>query len=135
MNKIEGSTILLVEDHAPLLRNIAFILEVAGFDVMTAHNGAEALALLKRHTPDMIVSDLNMPEVDGAALLQMVRADARWSSLPFIMLSSRYSYDDLMRVLDLGADEFLPKPFDAYELIDAIQMALEETPHLRRIAG
>lgn len=135
MNKIESSTILLVEDHAPLLRNIAFILEVAGFDVMTAHNGAEALALLKRHTPNMIVSDLNMPEVDGAELLQIVRADARWSSLPFIMLSSRYSYDDLMRVLDLGADEFLPKPFDAYELIDAIQMALEETPHLRRIAG
>lgn len=135
MNGIEGSTILLVEDNTALLRNVAFILEVAGFEVLTAHDGAEALQVLKQRSPDIIVSDLNMPEVDGAQLLQTVRADSRWSCIPFIMVSARYGYDDLMHVLDLGADEFLPKPFDAFELIDAVHITLAETPHLRRIAG
>jgi DNA-binding response OmpR family regulator len=123
-NSIDGALILVVEDHIPLLRDISFIVQVAGFDVMSASNGAEALDMMKRQIPDLVVSDIEMPTMNGYDLLRQMHREKKFASVPCIFMSGRDDYDHLMTALDLGAADYLPKPFDAYELIDAIHMAL-----------
>ncbi len=123
---IEDSLILVVEDNLTVQREMAFLLQVVGFNVMTAIDGAEALNIMVQHKPDVILSDVNMPGMDGFTLLRKVRTDKALCAVPFILTSSAYSYDDLMHALDLGANEFLPKPFDVYELVDAICLTLGE---------
>lgn len=113
--------ILLVEDHAPLLRSMAFLLEVAGFDVLTASDGAEALNVLRKQIPDLVISDVSMPNMDGYELLQRLRSSTQWHKLPFIFASARYDMDDLMYGLELGANDYVPKPFDIYDVLDSIQ--------------
>ncbi|MBZ0292294.1 MAG: response regulator [Anaerolineae bacterium] len=116
-----SGTILLVEDHAPLLRSMAFLLKVAGFEVITAGNGRDALLSLETQTPDLIITDTQMPHVDGYQLLEKVRGNGNWSRIPFILMSADYEYDDLMRGLTLGANDYLPKPFDIYDVLDSVQ--------------
>ena len=116
--------ILLVEDSIPLLRNAAFLLEISGYKVLTATNGQEAITILHRQRPDVIVSDIEMPRMDGYQFLQAVRADRRWRTIPFVFVSGKYELDDLMYGLDLGADDYLPKPFDIYDLLEVIERTL-----------
>ena len=129
-------TILLVDDHLPLLRNMAFLLEVAGFDVISATDGREALDILETQTPDLVISDVKMPRLDGYGLLKAIRNDVRWHHLPFIFASAQYQLSDLVYGLDLGANDYVPKPFDIYDVLDAIQRTV---PGLineqRRLAG
>ena len=120
-------TVLLVDDHLPLLRNMAFLLEIVGFDTLTAASGTDALDLMNTCSPDLIISDIDMPGMDGFEFLRAVRADERWHGTPFIFTSTRYGLDDLLLSLDIGADDFVPKPFDIYDVLDAIQRA---APHL-----
>ncbi len=129
--------ILLVEDHAPLLRSMAFLLEVAGFDVVTAANGEEALSALRKQTPDLVISDVSMPDVDGYELLRRLRASSQWGKLPFIFASARYEMEDLMYGLELGANDYVPKPFDIYDVLDAIQRTVPGLINNRghRLAG
>jgi DNA-binding response OmpR family regulator len=124
--------ILLVEDHAPLLQSMAFLLEVAGFDVMTARDGEEALNALCQQAPDLIISDVSMPKMDGHELLRRVRSTSQWRKLPFIFASARYEMEDLMYGLELGADDYVPKPFDIYDVLDAIQRTVPSLIHDRR---
>ena len=121
-----SGVILLVEDSIPLLRNAAFLLEVAGYKVHTAANGVEGMDILRRQRPDIIISDIEMPQMDGYQFLQKVRADRRFRSIPFIFISGKYELDDLMYGLDLGADDYLPKPFDIYDLLDVIRRTLQQ---------
>ena len=123
----EGALILVVEDHIPLLRDVSFILQIAGFDVLSASDGAEALKLMSRCTPDLVLSDIEMPNLNGYDLLRQMRAEKKLASVPCIFMSGKDDYDHLMTALELGAVDYLPKPFDAYELIDAIHMALTDT--------
>ncbi len=122
--------VLLVDDYAPLLRNMAFLLELAGFEVTTARDGQEALDGLRQRTPDLIISDIDMPRLNGYDLLRQVRAQPEWMGVPFIFISARYTWEDLMLGLELGADDYVPKPFDIYDLLDAIGRTLARpTPH------
>lgn len=136
LNNNAHGLILLVDDHAPLLRNMAFLLEVAGFDVITARSGMEAIDALRQQIPDVIISDVNMPGMDGYELLTRVRSAANWQHLPFIFASAKYEMHDLLYGLDLGANDYIPKPFDIYDVLDAIQRT---APHLivadRRLAS
>jgi CheY-like chemotaxis protein len=122
----EGALIMVVEDHVALLRDMSFILEIAGFVVVSASDGAEALALMKRQTPDLVLSDIDMPNLNGYELLRQMRTDKKLAAVPCILMSGNDDYDHLMTALELGAADYLPKPFDAYELIDAIHMALTD---------
>jgi len=124
---LEGALILVVEDHPPLLRDISFILQVAGFDVLSASDGVEALNVMKRQTPDLVLSDIEMPNLNGYELLRQMRAEKKLASVPCVFMSGKDDYDHLMTALDLGAADYLPKPFDAYELIDSIHIALTDT--------
>jgi len=132
---LESGLILLVDDSTPLLRNAAFLLEVAGYKVLTAGNGVEGMEVLRRRTPDLIISDIDMPAMDGYQFLQKVRAHRRWRALPFIFISDRYELDDLMYGLDLGADDYVPKPFDIYDLLDAIRRTMPRTDDTEQMAG
>lgn len=129
--------VLIVDDFAPLRRSLAFLLRIAGFDVITADNGAFALAEIKAELPDLIISDVTMPAMDGYALLAEIRSCAAWSHLPVIFMSGRYALDDVLTALDRGASDYIPKPFDIYDILDSIQRV---APHLipvvsQRIAG
>jgi CheY-like chemotaxis protein len=126
INTPEGALIMVVEDHVALLRDMSFILEVAGFDVVSASDGVEALALMKRQTPDLVLSDIDMPNMDGYELLRQMRTEKKLAAVPCILMSGNDDYEHLMTALELGAADYLPKPFDAYELIDAIHMALTD---------
>lgn len=121
---IDYTSILLVESDTPLLRNIAFLLNVIGFQVTTASDAGQALDSLRQQTPDLIIAATDLPGISGYDLLHQVRADERWQHIPFIFISGRYGLRDLMHGLDLGANDYVPKPFDIYDLLDAIKRTL-----------
>jgi DNA-binding response OmpR family regulator len=127
-NSLEGSRILIVDDHAPLARNIAFLMQIAGFEAITAFSAEEALELLDQQAVDMVIVDAHMPRLSGFDLLATLKINDHTAHLPVVMTSSRYTYQDLMHALDLGAAEFLPKPFDAYDLVEAACGALRGQP-------
>jgi CheY-like chemotaxis protein len=114
-------TILIVDDYLPLLRNMAFLLEMTGFEVVTATDGLKALETLEKDCIDLVISDIDMPNLDGYGLLHSMRNDVRWHDLPFIFASSHYELDDLLFGLEQGANDYVPKPFDIYDVLDAIQ--------------
>lgn len=118
------TTILLVEDDVSLLDIMREILEMEQYQVVTARNGLEALMLLDQHLPDLVVSDLMMPVMDGFTLLREVRARPEGAGLPFLFLTARSSREDMTRARQLGVDDYLFKPFDSGELLTAITSRL-----------
>lgn len=111
---IDFTSILIVDNNVKLLRETAFLLKVAGFRVAAADNCAQALELLHRRFDLMIVNG-DLP--DAEALIGTLKPRA----IPFIITSERYALEDLLRVLDLGAADFVPKPYDIYDLLDAVK--------------
>jgi DNA-binding response OmpR family regulator len=129
-----GERILLVEDNVRLLRSMAFLLNILGFEVMTACDGADGLSALRSRIPDLIIADIEMPRLNGYEFLRSIRADKRWSCIPFIFSSEKYSLHDLTYALDLGANDYLPKPFDIHDVLEVIARTLPPSmEHLRKI--
>ncbi len=117
--------ILLVEDDALLLDVMRNILEVEGYQVIVASDGMTAYQAFLHVQPDLIVSDIMMPRLDGYGLLKMVRQLPQGATVPFLFLSARTERADISRARELGADDYLFKPFDAAELINAVRARLE----------
>lgn len=118
------TTILLIEDNASLRRNIAQILSLEGYRVLTATDGDEGLRLLPEEQPDLIVCDIMLPGMDGYEVLAQVRANAATASLPFIFLTAKGEMHDLRLGMSLGADDYLPKPVERTDLLDAVRTRL-----------
>jgi signal transduction histidine kinase len=118
--------ILIVEDDINLLEGVQTVLELDGYSVVCAENGASALQVLRseRELPDLIVSDIMMPHMDGIQLLREVRKEPAWVSIPFIFLSARSEKADIRRGKQLGVDDYLVKPFDADDLLIAVESRL-----------
>ena len=130
-----GSRILLVEDHEPLLMCIQCVLEEEGYTVFTATDGAQALRVVEETgCPDLIISDVMMPRMDGYALLTAMRARPEWMFVPFIFLTARAEKEDALRAKELGAEDCIAKPFSPRKLMVAINLCLErhETREQRR---
>lgn len=127
--------ILLVDDNPRLLRSMAFLLTVAGFQITSSASGAEALDALRESAPDFIIADAEMDGIDGYELVRHVRRQPRLATTPIILTSAKYELNDLLRALDLGADDFIPKPFDIFDLLDAIRRARPAAAPLRRLAS
>ncbi|MCA0458441.1 MAG: response regulator [Chloroflexi bacterium] len=121
-----GANVLIINDQPKLARSMAFLMEIAGLHATTAATPDEAAQALAAQKPDLILCDVDMTVTDGYTLLRRVRADRRYAHIPFIVMSESYELHDLMYALDLGAAEYLPKPFDTYDLIDAVRQALAE---------
>jgi signal transduction histidine kinase len=124
---IPAATILVVEDDENLLMGIQEILNLEGYHVQTADNGQIALQLLeasKSAPPDLIVSDIMMPVMDGLALLKEVRRHPEWVMIPFIFLTAKGERTDVHRGKSLGVDDYLVKPFEAADLLVAVDSRL-----------
>jgi signal transduction histidine kinase len=118
------ATILAVEDDPTMLDLIGILLEDEGFRVLRATSGEDALSVLEREMPELIVSDVVMPGMDGFDLYRQVRANATWSQIPFIFLTARGERADVRRGMGLGADDYLTKPFEPEELLSAVEIRL-----------
>ena len=130
-----GETILVVEDDAALLDGLRDVLELAGYQVLTARHGIEGLAVLEQRLPDLIVSDINMPRMDGYQFYAQVRANPDWVSLPLIFLSAKSEKDDVRRGKLLGADDYIIKPFEEEDLLVAVQAKLNRRAELQAAMG
>ena len=122
-----GAYVLIINDQPKLMRSMAFLLEIAGLHTATASSTEEISQVLAQRTPDLILCDVDMTVIDGYTALRRIHSDRRFSHIPFIVMSESYELHDLMYALDLGAAEYLPKPFDTYDLIDAIRNTLEQS--------
>jgi DNA-binding response OmpR family regulator len=116
--------ILVVEDDANILRQIEFNLTSHGYSVVTATSGAEALRLMFRQRPSLLITDIMMPEMDGYELVAALRRDRDLNDLPVIMLTARTSEDDMVLGYTSGTDLYLTKPFDPAELVAFVQRIL-----------
>ena len=119
-----GSTVLLVDDEDTLRRVMKDLLVRDGFDVVEARTGAEALDQTDRHAPDIIVLDLNLPGMDGYAVLSELRSRPTTKGIPVIVLTAKGDEDNEVRVFELGADDFLTKPFRAKALTKRLEVLL-----------
>ena len=117
--------ILLAEDNADLRDYLVFLLSNAGYTVEAVENGSAALAALQRRLPDLLLSDVMMPELDGLHLLRQVRADPRTQRLPVVLLSARAGEEAAVEGLSLGTDDYLMKPFSARELLARVRTNAE----------
>jgi signal transduction histidine kinase len=127
-------SILVVEDDIAMRDGICEILELAGYTASVASNGKEALELLEKATPELIVSDIMMPEMDGYHFYRHVREDDRWLTVPFIFLTARGEKADVLRGKSMGVDDYLIKPFDPEELLVAVESKLKRMRQLQETA-
>jgi two-component system, OmpR family, KDP operon response regulator KdpE len=116
--------ILLVDDEAGIQRAVAPLLRARGYDVEAAATGGDALKAFTARTPDLIVLDLGLPDIEGTEVCRRVRAQ---SAVPIIILSARGAEADKVDALDLGADDYVTKPFGPEELLARIRVALRRT--------
>ncbi|MEK8072830.1 response regulator transcription factor [Rhodococcoides navarretei] len=116
------ATVLVVDDDADVLSSLQRGLRLSGFTVITASDGAEALGVVSRSMPDVIVLDINMPVLDGASVVTALRAMG--NDVPICVLSARNSVDDRIAGLESGADDYLTKPFVLAELVARIRAML-----------
>ncbi len=124
--------LLLVDDDPNLVLLVKDYLEFRGYEVTTAENGKEALEVLSKQIPDMIICDVMMPEMDGYALIERVRQDARISWVPVMFLSAKGQSQDRVKGLDTGADVYMVKPFEPEELVAQVKSSLEQARRLMR---
>jgi two-component system alkaline phosphatase synthesis response regulator PhoP len=117
-------TILVVDDEPQIAEIASDYLRRAEFDVIVAADGARALALVRERHPDLIILDLGLPHIDG---LEVARAIRRDSDLPIIMLTARVAEDDRLRGLEIGADDYVTKPFSPRELVARVRAVLRRT--------
>jgi two-component system phosphate regulon response regulator PhoB len=119
--------ILLVEDETPLVAVLTYNLEAAGFDVDTASDGEEALMLIDERVPDLVVLDWMLPGVSGLEVCRRLRRSPDTVQLPVVMLTARAEEQDRLRGLEIGADDYVTKPFSPKELIARIRAVLRRT--------
>ena len=116
--------ILVIEDEKSIARFISTILTANGYEAMRAASGAEAMSMISSHCPDLVILDLGLPDMDGLDILRQLRS---WSTLPVVVVSARSHEQDKVSALDLGADDYLTKPFGTVELLARIRTALRHT--------
>jgi len=122
------TSILVVEDEETVQETLAYNLEQEGYQVMTAADGEEALSLLRRYRPDLVILDIMLPKLDGLAVCRIVRKDTEISHTPIIMLTARGTQGDKMVGLDSGADDYITKPFDLGEMLARVRAVLRRAP-------
>src|SRR6476661_4077609 len=122
--------LLLIDDDPNLILLVKDYLEFRGYEVITAENGREALEVLELDIPDMIICDVMMPEMDGYALVQHVREDARTNWIPVLFLSAKGQSQDRVKGLNTGADVYMVKPFEPEELVAQVESSLKQATRL-----
>jgi CheY-like chemotaxis protein/CRP-like cAMP-binding protein len=119
-------SILVIDDNQDIRENTAEILELAGYKTATAENGKRGVELAINMKPDLIVCDIMMPELDGYGVLHLLRKNTETQFIPFIFLTAKTERSDMRRGMELGADDYITKPFEDIELLNAIELRLKK---------
>lgn len=119
-------TILVIDDNSDLRENTAEILELAGYKTLTAENGKKGVDLAVREKPSLIVCDIMMPELDGYGVLHLLRKNPETQQIPFIFLTAKTERRDFRKGMEMGADDYVTKPFEDIELLNAIEVRLKK---------
>lgn len=121
---MKKTRILIVDDELSIIKFLRANLEAKGYEVLAAMDGTQALQTFEMELPDLIILDIMMPKMDGFEVCRRLR---EWSQIPVIMLSARGAEDDKVKCLDLGADDYITKPFGKDELIARVRAVLRRT--------
>lgn len=116
--------ILIIDDHATILENTAELLDLEGYETITASNGKEGLEKVIRMLPDVVLCDILMPKMDGFMVLKKMGEHPNLKRIPFIFFSSKSEKFDIKLGLDSGADDYLTKPFELVDLLNSIEKCL-----------
>src|SRR6186713_495343 len=119
--------LLVIDDHDDIRENIAEILSLAGYETFTAENGKRGVETALKELPDLVICDIMMPELDGYGVLHLLRKNASTENTPFIFLTARTERTDFRKGMEMGADDYVTKPFEDIELLNAIEMRLKKT--------
>src|SRR5437762_4115352 len=124
--------ILLIEDNDEIRENTAEILELSNYKVLTAENGKRGVELAMGNKPDLIVCDIMMPVLDGYGVLMTLQKNSETQNIPFIFLTAKAERNDFRKGMELGADDYITKPFDDLDLLKAVEMRLKKVDLLKQ---
>ena len=119
-----SATVLLVEDDPVILKLLEVNFDLEGYSVLLAHDGAEGIDLARSERPDLIISDIMMPNVSGIELVEALKGDGDTSGIPIILLSAKAQTADIRAGMEAGADDYVTKPFEPLELVEHVQALL-----------
>lgn len=119
--------VLVVDDEPNILLSLEFLMQQAGFDVATAEDGEQALAQLDHTQPDLLLLDISLPGISGFEVLEQLRSQTNYQSLPIIMLTAHGREVEKEKGLALGADDYITKPFSTRQLVDKVKALLQES--------
>jgi CheY-like chemotaxis protein/CRP-like cAMP-binding protein len=125
-------SILVIDDNKDIRENTAEILELAGYKTITAEHGKKGVELALREKPDLIVCDIMMPELDGYGVLHLLRKNPEAQNIPFIFLTAKTERSDLRKGMEMGADDYVTKPFEDIELLNAIEVRLKKADVMKQ---
>lgn len=125
-------TILLIEDNQDIRENMAEILEMSNYEVLTAPDGKAGVALAIEHKPDLIVCDIMMPVLDGYGVIHMLQKNSDTNNIPFIFLTAKAERGEIRKGMELGADDYITKPFNGTELLNAIEARLRKSDIIKQ---
>jgi len=118
--------LLVIDDHEDIRENIAEILTLAGYEVFTAENGKRGVETALKENPELVICDIMMPELDGYGVLHLLRKNDATVNTPFIFLTAKTERTDFRKGMEMGADDYITKPFDDIELLNAIEIRLKK---------
>ncbi len=119
--------VLLIEDNNEIRENMAEILELAGYETIAASNGKQGFTVAKETKPDIIICDIMMPELDGYGVLHMLQQNPVTQNIPFIFLTAKAEREEFRKGMELGADDYITKPFNGTELLNAVALRLRKS--------
>src|ERR1043166_157087 len=124
-------SILIIEDNEDVRENTAEILELANYRVIKAENGKVGVEMAQSNKPDLIICDIMMPVLDGYGVIHLLNKNPDTSSIPFIFLSAKSERMDFRKGMEMGADDYISKPFDDIELLNAIESRFKRSDMMR----
>lgn len=125
------NSILLIEDNQEILENTAEILELAGYTVFKSNNGKSGVEAAIEHHPDLIISDIMMPKLDGFGVLHLIQKHIELADTPFIFLTARADRENFRKGMEMGADDYITKPFSETELLNAVESRLQKASRIK----
>lgn len=128
------TTILIMEDDAGVRLPLEDLLEAHGYGVLTAENGREGIEMAKKHRPDLILSDIMMPDIDGYAAFEAIQSDPITAVIPFIFLTAKTDPGEIREGLGLGVDDYITKPFESKDLLDSVRTRLDKYERISNAA-
>ena len=125
MTPVPAANVLLVDDDPVILKLLQVNFEMEGFNVSTANDGVEGLEKARAERPDIVLLDIMMPRMDGLQVTKALKGDPETKDIPIILLSAKAQASDIQAGKDIGADDYLTKPFDPLELLERVNELLE----------